>query len=81
IQYDQYILTPIDVDLAPCPFSIEQIKETMTTTIYYLLLWALRLSNRVESLVYAFYLGSLFVNTVWNNYTTPDTLPSPWSAV
>lgn len=59
IQYDQHILDPLDVDLAPCPFTPGQVDEITTTITYHFLLQALHLGNRIESLVYAFYLGFL----------------------
>ncbi|CAG8629966.1 1532_t:CDS:2, partial [Gigaspora rosea] len=47
IQYDQYVLNPIDVDPAPCPFSIEQMIKLQplpfTTSCYEPFAWATEL--------------------------------------
>jgi hypothetical protein len=64
IQLDQVRLEPIDVNPTPPPYENDQENIIKISITYHYLLRTLRRRNRIESLVYAYYLGSIL-----------DTLP------
>ncbi|CAG8495646.1 3377_t:CDS:2, partial [Cetraspora pellucida] len=53
---------PDDVDITPPPFNESHDLVTAVTLTYPLLSRTMRLRNRVETLVYAYYIGMLFAN-------------------
>src|SRR5260363_62782 len=59
IQLDQNILEPINVTPAPCLFTKNQNNVERITATYYHLMRARRRGDRIESLAYAYYLGSI----------------------